>query len=182
MNNLSLMKNVITVLVLIGLVVYGAYEYVHKAKTEEANSEIGHRKGQIAPDFALKDAEGNTVRLSDYQGKKVLLNFWATWCPPCRAEMPHMQKFYADYQAKDVVILGVNLTHTEKNAENVKAFAQKLQITFPIVLDQEGHVTETFQVSVYPTTFLLDSNGVIREKFQGAIHYDVMKEAVSNIE
>lgn len=182
-------KSMIAVLVLIGLVVYGGYDYFHKSSSEtgqiaesgEANLETGILKGQLAPDFALTDLQGNTVRLSDFKGKKVLVNFWATWCPPCRVEMPHMQKFYEDYQSKDVVILGVNLTPTEENPDNVQAFVKEQQLTFPIVLDKEGDVMQTYQVVAYPTTFLLDSDGVIREKFQGAIHYDMMKEAVSNI-
>lgn len=182
-------KSMIAVLVLIGLVVYGGYDYFHKSSSEtgqiaesgEANLETGILKGRLAPDFALTDLQGNTVHLSDFKGKKVLVNFWATWCPPCRVEMPHMQKFYEDYQSKDVVILGVNLTPTEKNPDNVQAFVKEQQLTFPIVLDKEGDVMQTYQVVAYPTTFLLDSDGVIREKFQGAINYDIMKEAVSNI-
>ena len=123
-------KSMIAVLVLIGLVVYGGYDYFHKSSSEtgqiaesgEANLETGILRGQFAPEFSLTDLPGNPVRLSDFKGKKVLVNFWATWCPPCRVEMPHMQKFYEDYQSKDVVILGVNLTPTEENPDNVKHF------------------------------------------------------------
>lgn len=182
-------RSIIALFVLLGLVLYAGYDYLQKssdlaamtAVPNEAEAETGIGKGQLAPNFMLTDLEGNEVELSDFKGKKVLLNFWATWCPPCRIEMPHMRKFYEDYRKKDVVILGVNLTPTEKRREDVSAFVQEEQLSFPIVLDETGEVMLTYQVFAYPTTFLLDSNGIIRERFQGAISYDIMKEAMKNI-
>ncbi len=182
-------KTIIAVVLLIGLVVYGGYDYYRTSSLETgqavessgANVERGIQKGQLAPDFSLTDLKGNPVTLSDFKGKKVMVNFWATWCPPCRVEMPHMQKFYEDYKSKDFVIVGVNMTTTEENPDNVKAFVEDQRLTFSIVLDQEGDVLQTYQVVAYPTTYVLDSNGVIREKFQGAINYDIMKDAVSKI-
>jgi len=182
--------NLIALLVLIGLVVYGTYEYLRGASPDAGPAaeaavtglETGIRKGRLAPDFALEDLQGNTIRLSDFRGKTVLVNFWATWCPPCRAEMPHLQKFYEDYRSRDVVILGVNLTPTEKNADRVREFANERQLTFPVVLDEEGAVMNAYKVVSYPTTFLLDAGGVIREIFHGPMQYDKMKEAVSRIQ
>jgi len=182
-------NNAIAFLVLIGLVVYGAYDDFRgsssdtgpAAEAAETGLETGIRKGQLAPDFALEDLQGNTVRLSDFRGKKVLVNFWATWCPPCRAEMPHLQKFYEDYRSQGVVVLGVNLTPTEKNPDRVQKFAKEQHLTFPIVLDKEGTVKNTYRVVAYPTTFLLDTGGVIRETFHGPMQYDMMKKAVSRI-
>ncbi|MGG1660789.1 peroxiredoxin family protein [Brevibacillus sp. NRS-1366] len=182
-------KSMIAIILLVGLVVYGGYDLFQTSSLETgqskeasiANLETGTQKGQVAPDFSLTDLNGNEVKLADFAGKRVLVNFWATWCPPCRIEMPHMQKFYEDYQAKDVVILGVNLTPSEKNMDVVKDFVQGQQLTFPIVLDQKGEVTQTYQVVAYPTTYMLDSNGVIREKFQGAINYEVIEKAISNM-
>ncbi|GAA3410060.1 peroxiredoxin family protein [Paenibacillus hodogayensis] len=182
-------KSWIAIMILLGLVAYGGYDYVSKssAKTEEAGNtgetslEKGTEKGQLAPDFVLHDLQGREVRLSDFQGKTVLINFWATWCPPCRIEMPHMQKFYEDYHSKDIVIIGVNLTPSEKTIDSVQAFVDEQRLTFPIVLDMEGSVTQTYRIAAYPTTYLLDSKGVIREKFRGAIHYEIMKDAVAKI-
>lgn len=77
---------------------------------------VGLEKGNLAPDFELTDMEGSPVKLSDYRGKAVLLNFWASWCPPCRAEMPHMEKLYNKYKDENFDILAVNLTNTEKIA------------------------------------------------------------------
>jgi peroxiredoxin len=182
-------KSMIAILFLIGLVVYGGYDYYSKSSSETGqaaetggvNLEKGIQKGQLAPDFSLTDLKGNPVHLSDFKGKKVMVNFWATWCPPCRVEMPHMQKFYEDYKSKDVVIVGVNLTPTEERLDSVQTFVDDQLLTFPIVLDKEGSIMQTYQVVAYPTTYLLDSNGVVREKFQGAINYDIMKDAVSKI-
>lgn len=182
-------KSVIAIIALVMLVAYGAYDYYEKKSSEgtsvresaSQNIKVGIQKGQQAPDFTLNDLQGNPVKLSDYKGKTVLINFWATWCPPCRVEMPHMQRFYEDYNQQDVVILGVNLTPTEEKTNNVMSFVKDYGLTFPILLDSEGTVMQTYQVVAYPTTYLLDSSGVIREKYQGAINYDTMKEAVSKI-
>ncbi|WP_175614633.1 peroxiredoxin family protein, partial [Piscibacillus halophilus] len=87
-------------------------------------STVGLNIGSMAPDFELKNLEGETVKLSDYRGQKVMLNFWATWCPPCRAEMPDMQKFYEE---KDVVILGVDLFDTETSLNAIEEFSNKHQ-------------------------------------------------------
>lgn len=182
-------KNIIVIIALLCLVAYGGYDYLSKSseRTEKSlgttaeNVEIGIEKGNAAPDFELSDLEGNPVKLSDFQGKVVMVNFWATWCPPCRIEMPHMQKFYEDYESKDVVILGVNLTPTEQNEEAIKPFVEEQKLTFPIVLDPAGEAMLTYQVVAYPTTYLLDSKGVIQEKFRGAINYEIMEDAVSKI-
>ncbi|MDS8854824.1 TlpA disulfide reductase family protein, partial [Streptococcus pneumoniae] len=82
----------------------------------------GLSQGQTAPDFTLTDQNGDTVKLSDYRGKKVILNFWATWCPPCRAEMPHMQEFHENNTDGDVVILAVNLTAQDNGEEAIRSF------------------------------------------------------------
>ncbi|MEX2460642.1 MAG: TlpA disulfide reductase family protein [Paenibacillaceae bacterium] len=182
-------KNMLAILFLIVIVIYGGYDYFSKSTTETTqtaeiggvNLKTGVQKGQLAPDFSLTDLKGVPVHLSDYKGKKVIVNFWATWCPPCRVEMPHMQKFYEDYKSKDFVILGVNLIQTEENPDSIQAFVEDQQLTFPILLDKEGNVVQTYQVVAYPTTYLLDSIGVIREKFQGAINYEIMEDAVSEI-
>ncbi|WP_235441368.1 TlpA disulfide reductase family protein [Paenibacillus sp. IHB B 3415] len=185
----QLRKNLIAILVLIGLVVYGGYDYFKKSpsetiqitKSENKQLRTGILKGQLAPDFALTDLKGTTVQLSDFKGKIVLINFWATWCPPCQVEMPHMQNIFQDFKAKDVVILGVNMTLTEENLEVVQTFVNEQQLTFPIVTDEKNEVVQTYQVVAYPTTYLLDTEGVILEKFQGAISYEIMEKYISRI-
>lgn len=89
------------------------HEKYEKAKNP-SELPIGLEKGERAPDFTLTDLKGNTVKLSDFKGKKVMLNFWASWCPPCKAEMPYMEQIYKKYKKEDIEIVAVNLTATEK--------------------------------------------------------------------
>lgn len=177
-------RNIVVILALIGLVVYAGYDFYSKTdkfEIDKSTIEVGIQKGKLAPDFILTNLKGEPVKLSDYRGKKVLINFWATWCPPCQAEMPHMQKFYANYESKDVVVLGVNLSFTEKGSDSVQAFVDEQGLSFPIVLDKEANVADLYQVSAYPTTYFVDAHGVIQERLQGAISYEQMKAAVKSL-
>lgn len=133
--------------------------------------------GVKAPDFELKTLDGKSVKLSDLQGKKVILNFWATWCPPCKAEMPEMQKYHEEI-GDDVVILAVNIDPQLK----VQEFIDEMGITFTIPLDSEDVVNTTYQVISIPTTFFIDSKGIIRQKHIGAMTFDLMKTNISNME
>lgn len=183
-------KNWIAIIAVLILAVWGVYDYTkdntdnrgtNNQKQTSADVEIGIDIGNMAPDFELLTLDGKKVKLSDFTGYKVILNFWATWCPPCRAEMPHMEKIYEDYGKKDVVVLAVNLSQTEKKRSDVTAFAEDFGLTFPIVMDEKGEVTNMYQVVAYPTSYIIDSKGIIKEKFQGAINYDMMKKALSKI-
>ncbi|WP_438432710.1 TlpA family protein disulfide reductase [Gorillibacterium sp. sgz500922] len=180
-------KNGIAIVALLTLILWGAFDYLKKADgTHSVASdstatgtlaEEGVTKGKRAPDFQLTDLNGKTIRLSDYSGKTVLVNFWATWCPPCRIEMPHMEEFYRKYNDQDTVILGINLTHTEKNLSEVQAFVSDNALTFPILYDKDGKVSDRYQITAYPTTLVVDPSGIILNKFQGAIDFATMKDA-----
>lgn len=174
--------NLLTVAILFGLVLGMVHGAVQPSRSMADADGIGIQIGDIAADFTLTSLEGETVRLSDYRGKKVLLNFWATWCPPCKAEMPHVQKFYEDEQQRDVVVLGVNLTDTEKSADKVGQFVRARELTFPIVLDEAGLASDLYRVRAYPTSIVIDSQGVIRGKMQGAMSYDSLRSAFRNLE
>jgi len=142
---------------------------------------VGVRVGDIAADFTLTSLEGKPVQLSDYRGKNVLINFWATWCPPCKAEMPHVEKFFQEAQQQGVAVIGVNLTNTESSADRVNRFVQQQQLTFPIVLDSSGQVGDLYRVRAYPTSIVIDSSGTIRGKFQGAVSYDRLRKTFRDI-
>ncbi len=120
------------------------------------------QKGFQAPDFTLSDAQGEPVSLSDFLGKPVLVNYWASWCPPCKAEMPAMQRVYQDYTQRGFVILAVNATNQD-DLTSAKNFAAEMGITFPILFDPDGKVGKRYQVSALPTSFFIDPRGVIQE-------------------
>ena len=107
-------------------------------------------------DFELKDLDGNNIKLSSIKGKVVLLNFWATWCPPCRAEMPSMQKLYDKFKDKGLELLAVNL---QEDLQVVKDFADNSGFTFPILLDSNGEVGGIYGARSIPTTYIIDKKG-----------------------
>ncbi|WP_339229201.1 redoxin domain-containing protein [Oceanobacillus sp. FSL K6-2867] len=136
-----------------------------------AADNVGTESGQKAPDFKLMTNDGEMVQLSDFKGKRVLLNFWATWCPPCREEMPDIDRFYKD---KDVIVLAVNITNMEMNQKTVDEFIATYGLTFPILMDEEGQVSQLYRISPIPTTYLIDSGGIIRQRIYGAMDYEQM--------
>lgn len=143
----------------------------------------GLAKGEQAPDFELTTLDGEVVKLSDYQGQKVLLNFWATWCPPCRAEMPHMQTYFEE-QAEDenVVILAVNLTTEDKGIEKVEDFVEEFGLEFSIPMDEEGDVGSTYQTVSIPTSYMIDTKGRIQNKVVGPMDLPMMEQLVEEME
>ncbi|MEB3102427.1 peroxiredoxin family protein [Ferviditalea candida] len=182
------MMNAVAIVFLLGLVLWGVYDYAQKGKDQAAgdsvlqNKEVGLNAGNIAPNFKLSKLDGEAVSLSDLKGKKVILNFWATWCPPCQMEMPHMEKIYKEYEKQGVVVLGVNLTFTEQDPAKVPVFVQDYGLSFPIALDKKGEVSDLYAVVGYPTTYIIDSRGVISKRYQGAINYDIMRSALAGIQ
>lgn len=138
----------------------------------EGEAEVGLRVGNLAPDFELETLTGDVVKLSDYRGKKVMVNFWATWCPPCRAEIPDMQKFYEKH---DIEILAINLTETEPSRGQVNGFVDEFGMTFPVLLDNDLTVAEdTYKIQPIPSSFFIDTKGIIRFYAPGALHYEHM--------
>ncbi|TVY02092.1 redoxin domain-containing protein [Cohnella terricola] len=182
-------KNSIAILILLLVVGWGLYDYSQSNKGQSATTtqpqqtdgiEIGIKKGNRAPNFKLLNLEGEEVELSDFIGKKVILNFWATWCPPCRAEMPHMEKIYSK-NSDEVVVLAVNVTSSEKSSGDVQKFVEDFKLTFPVVMDTDGNVSGKYLVYAYPTSLMIDSQGIIREVYLGAMNEDMMKKGISNM-
>lgn len=147
--------------------------------SEREESDVGLEIGDQAPDFQLDTLSGETIQLSDYRGQRVMLNFWATWCPPCRAEMPDMERFY---QEQDVEILAVNLTLTETTPIDVVEFIDDFGLTFTIPMDEQQEVSNLYEIRPVPTTFMIDSNGIIQQKALGALNYEQMVEALNNMQ
>ncbi|MDQ0213739.1 peroxiredoxin [Oikeobacillus pervagus] len=124
--------------------------------TQQSKGKI--TEGEKAPDFVLTDLDGKEHHLSDYKGKGVFLNFWGTWCEPCKAEMPYMEKLYPEYKKQGVEILAVNVG--ESNFQ-VKKFVEQFELTFPVVIDEKKEVQKDYNIVPIPTTFLINSEGEI---------------------
>jgi peroxiredoxin len=122
-------------------------------------------KGVAAPDFTLPGLNGNLVSLADYRGKAVLLNIWATWCPPCVAEMPSMEKLYQTMKGEDFDIVAVSID--ESGAEAVAAFMEKYKLNFTVLTDPKGTLKYKYQTTGIPESYIIDKNGTIVEKIIG---------------
>jgi cytochrome c biogenesis protein CcmG/thiol:disulfide interchange protein DsbE len=133
-----------------------------RAGTSTAGEIPAPRQGFLAPDFTLQTTDGSTVTLFDLRGQAVLVNLWATWCPPCRAEMPAIQKLYNEYKDQGLVVLGVNMTYQD-NAQKVVPFAQENGLTFPILIEDTGKVADQYELRSLPSSFFIDRRGIIQE-------------------
>jgi peroxiredoxin len=160
----------VLLLVLVAVVIVQAME------PEQQDNLPGLGIGTKAPDFELKTLSGENVKLSDYHGKKVMLNFWATWCAPCKEEMPDMEEFHQQY-GKEIVILAVNIDPQF----NVEQFVTEMGITFPILLDEKDEVNTMYQLLTIPTTYFIDEKGIIRNKYLTAMTQDIMKEYMNDM-
>lgn len=147
--------------------------YDTQTKTGSQPKQLNIKKGDQAPDFQLNTTDGETINLSDFHGQKVLLNFWATWCPPCRKEMPDMQAYHKENE--DVAILAVNLTESERMVEDVENFLDEFGVTFTVLLDESTEVANLYTAHALPTSYFIDSQGVVQEKVMGGIDYDFIE-------
>jgi peroxiredoxin len=127
----------------------------------------GPQVDKLAPDFKLQSLDGQTVSLGDFRGKPVLLNFWATWCPPCRAEMPFLQEIYEDkeWSEKGLVILTIDIG---EDPSVVKEFMESYDLSFPVLLDTDQDVALEYNIRAIPTTFFIDKDGIIQDIKVGA--------------
>lgn len=129
--------------------------------------------GQTAPDFTFPDLDGRKVSLSDYRGKVVLVNIWATWCPPCREEMPSMQKLYERFKGQDFEILAVSIDADGREA--VAPFVQQMNLTFPALLDPNEKIRSLYAITGVPESFIIDRNGILVERVIGPLDWATPK-------
>ena len=121
--------------------------------------------GQPAPDFALRSAQGDNVRLSEHSGEVVLINFWATWCGPCRQEMPLLDEIYGKYRRAGLVLFSVNIDEPG-NLEAAREMAKTLRVSYPVLFDERKDVSRAYQTSTMPLTVLIDRAGIVRDVFE----------------
>ena len=126
--------------------------------------------GYLAPDFSLRNLKGNYESLDSFRGQVVVLNFWATWCAPCRVEMPSFEKLYRRYRSEGVAVLAVTL---DKNAgPKIKSFVDEYELSFPILLDEEGEVERLYPSMTIPFTYVIDREGRVVARVDGAKNWE----------
>jgi peroxiredoxin len=136
------------------------------------------QEGQPAPDFTLRTLDGNEVRLGELRGKLVVLNFWATWCGPCREEMPLFEQAMADREADGLLILAVNVQEGE---EQVRPFVQRLGLSYPIGMDKNGTLARRYRVRSYPTTYFIGRDGRVEGRRVGAYTRQILFGRLSQL-
>jgi peroxiredoxin len=146
--------------------------------TDSDRAETAPRSGFLAPDFELPTLDGGTIQLSELRGKPVLINFWASWCGPCRSEMPHIQAAYENHSQRGLVVLAVDQM---ESSNSVSRFVKEFGLTFPIPLDRDGTVSAVYQARGLPTSFFVDPDGVIRATFTGPMSSGFIESKLEEI-
>jgi peroxiredoxin len=138
----------------------------------------GVTQGNFARDFTLQTLDGDKVSLSDYEGQVVLVNFWATWCPPCRAEIPDLEVAYRQHGGEGFTVLGVSV---EESAEQVRPFVAAMQMTYPVLLDEKSQVMRQYRVPGLPMSLILDRDGVIQVRHVGYLSADQLADYLADL-
>ena len=147
-------------LILIAAAAWIAMGATPPGQAEQIISQPAPHPGLLAPDFTLMSLEGKRYALSELRGKPVLINLWATWCPPCRAEMPALESIYQEYKDRGLIILAVNMTYQDEPM-NMKDFVTELNLIMPILLDPTGEVARLYQLRSLPSSYFIDRHGTI---------------------
>jgi cytochrome c biogenesis protein CcmG, thiol:disulfide interchange protein DsbE len=150
------------ILYILLLIAGAAWTVLSIDQSVSANEVAAPQAGFPAPDFSLQTATGETYTLSELKGQAVLVNLWATWCPPCRAEMPAIQKIYEEYKDQGLIVLAVNMT-AQDNPLNIVPFVTEYELTFPILLDETGEISAAYQLRSLPSSYFIDREGIISE-------------------
>ncbi|XKH51624.1 redoxin domain-containing protein [Chryseomicrobium palamuruense] len=186
------MKKIIALLglaVLIGIATYSFAQEnadtVDSLNNEQLGTDMASdknsnlQKGDFPPDFKLTTIDGGEFQLSDLKGEKVILNFWATWCPPCKAEMPHMQNFHEKHDG-EVEIVAVNLTNNDGSIGRIEDFVNDYGLTFTIPLDIKGVIEKAYNPTTIPTSYIIGTDGRIQHKIVGPMDEAMMEQLISS--
>ncbi|GIP37511.1 thioredoxin-like protein YneN [Paenibacillus sp. J31TS4] len=164
----------IQICILLAVVILGGWTIASSVLDKTEIPKVGSK----APEFTLTGLDGKTHQLSDYKGKTVVVNFWATYCPPCREEMPDIQKQAAKWADKDVVVLGVNVAESKVTAKN---FVDQLGVTFPILLDSKDKIRREYGVLNYPTTVFVKPDGKIAVIKEGLMDEAYLDRTIASV-
>ncbi len=164
-------------LVLSAILVFGVSRGLFQPQAGNDSAQTIPLTGASAPGFSLQTMDGKTVQFTQYRGKPVLINFWATWCGPCEEEMPLIQKAADDYGQK-LVILGIN---DDEAIDQVRPFVQQHHLSFNILMDPGAKVTDLYQVRGFPTTYFVDANGKIQAIQIGQMSAEILNKYLSQI-
>jgi peroxiredoxin len=146
---------------LIGLLVLGGV-WLQARRSDAPFPAVNEVQPYAAPAFTANTLDGVPVSLSDFNGQIVLLNFWASWCQPCKEETPDLEAVYRRFRDQGLVIVGVDLLNTEASLQDVQAFIKQYGVTYPVVLDERGEISKAFAISPLPTTYFIDRQGRVR--------------------
>lgn len=163
-------------LVVIGVIANTLLSNVTKTGITDEGTGVGN--GDTPPQFTLENLQEEQVSLNDFRGKKVILNFWATWCLPCRTEMPAFQSF--SEQRDDVVVLAVNMTHKD-SVNKITGFLADNDLTFPVVLDPKGQVSKAYSVINIPSTYFINEDGSIHDRVEGVVDETKLEQYVEQM-
>ena len=175
-------RNPLVLILVAAIVAAMLFAGIHTArKNRVAGSVSGELRGQVAPDFELPSLDGKNMKLSDFRGKAVLLNFWATWCGPCKIEMPWFVQLQKEYGPQGFQIIGVAMD--DASTEDIAKFARQMGVNYPILLGKEAVGQSYGGVNVLPTTFFVDRDGKLVAREFGlqsrSVFVDHIKEALS---
>lgn len=169
-------------IVLIGINTYNYFQNDKKQISISTSTTFAKQDTKIkAEDFELNTLTGETLSLSEFKGKKVVINFFATWCPPCKAEMPHIQSFYEKHQNEDIAVIAVNVTNIDRGEKAIQQFANDYGLTFPILLDNKGEVSSIYQATTIPTTYIIDRDGYVFQKIIGPVSEDMLENLLKKL-
>jgi len=167
MTRLTTLKAVAVFLCL--LVPFGNVGWAHESAFERMGI-APSKTEKPAPDFTLKDVNGQTIHLKDFRGKSILLNFWATWCEPCKQELPSMQKLYESLNKKGIEVVAISIDRTDQG--KVQEYAKQYHLTFPVLLDPDQKIRKNYYIMGLPTSYLIDASGKLRGFVSGAREWD----------
>lgn len=175
-------------LIISGLIMsFNGINKINESRKDNYKAEVENKTENNkvkALDFTLYDQYGKEHKLSDYKGKTVFLNIWATWCPPCKAEMPHIEELYNEYNKnnEDVIILGVSTPNlgNEGDEKHISKFLKDNEYTFPVVFDNNADLIYGYSIQSFPSTFIIDKEGYVREYVPGAMDKETMKSLIES--